>query len=487
MTICYEPMTEPALKKIEPVVAELRVRACDRCLLRFGDCRSIQSYRVTSSALRQQFLAAGVSPACLLDASAVCDLCLGILQVPEDPSCDHLINRLASSATYGEYEFSDFTLSIGLPPVLDLRNAGVAARLEMRYPGAFPGVVDVKDAVKWVYGAVVRGATGKSFKFQSEFQVDVLATHDETDDEIIQALSPLIRRVLPDASSKRLKHVVVNSRNFAEKALAVMNVSERSTLVPAKTTVAPCVIAITVSRQPVLITGKYRKFCRLLSQSPWVIDNKRKTESSVQELIADQVTAFIKCSDIKFHSAGREDVDVRMLGDGRHFVLEMIDPRRVPSLKELEELCLRINNSTDRIEVHSLSVAPDYAKEFKTLQAGADSKRKSYRAIMWTSAALTDEAVRTLQGSAPIEIQQKTPIRVLHRRSLLSRPRTIYELSITRINKHFAVLDLVAQAGTYIKEFVHGDRGRTTPSVGDILTCQADIVQLDVMDLHTGH
>lgn len=84
-----------------------------------------------------------------------------------------------------------------------------------------------------------------------------------------------------------------------------------------------------------------------------------------------------------------------MLGDGRHFVLvsdpfepgqippessvftvqEMIDPRRVPSLKELEELCLRINNSTDRVEVHSLSVAPDYAKEFKTLQAGADSKR----------------------------------------------------------------------------------------------------------------
>lgn len=35
-------------------------------------------------------------------------------------------------------------------------------------------------------------------------------------------------------------------------------------------------------------------------------------------------------------------------------------------------------------------------------------------------------------------------------------------------------------AGTYIKEFVHGDLGRTVPSVGSLLGCRADILQLDV-------
>lgn len=32
----------------------------------------------------------------------------------------------------------------------------------------------------------------------------------------------------------------------------------------------------------------------------------------------------------------------------------------------------------------------------------------------------------------------------------------------------------------YIKEFVHGDMGRTHPNIGSILGCDADILQLDV-------
>lgn len=39
-------------------------------------------------------------------------------------------------------------------------------------------------------------------------------------------------------------------------------------------------------------------------------------------------------------------------------------------------------------------------------------------------------------------------------------------------------------AGTYIKEFVHGDFGRTQPNVGSLLGCTATITQLDVMDVH---
>ena len=48
-------------------------------------------------------------------------------------------------------------------------------------------------------------------------------------------------------------------------------------------------------------------------------------------------------------------------------------------------------------------------------------------------------------------------------------------------------LDLVTQAGTYVKEFCHGDFGRTVPSVGSLLGCSADILQLDVLDLQDEH
>ena len=34
-----------------------------------------------------------------------------------------------------------------------------------------------------------------------------------------------------------------------------------------------------------------------------------------------------------------------------------------------------------------------------------------------------------------------------------------------------------------MKEFVHGDFGRTFPNVGSILSCEADIISLDVIEV----
>ena len=40
-----------------------------------------------------------------------------------------------------------------------------------------------------------------------------------------------------------------------------------------------------------------------------------------------------------------------------------------------------------------------------------------------------------------------------------------------------------AQAGTYIKEFVTGDFGRTHPSISSMLDSSVELVQLDVVDV----
>lgn len=100
-----------------------------------------------------------------------------------------------------------------------------------------------------------------------------------------------------------------------------------------------------------------------------------------------------------------------------------------------------------------------------------------------------------------IKIIQKTPIRVLHRRPLTPRTRLLREmrarwLTIEEIKKarelfseshidhdllnHLFVFDIKTQAGTYVKEFVHGDFGRTRPNLSDILGAEVDIVALDV-------
>jgi tRNA pseudouridine synthase 10 len=52
----------------------------------------------------------------------------------------------------------------------------------------------------------------------------------------------------------------------------------------------------------------------------------------------------------------------------------------------------------------------------------------------------------------------------------------VYRMRAVYVNPHFFTLSLLAQAGTYIKELVHGDLGRTFPNIGSILDTEADIL-----------
>jgi tRNA U54 and U55 pseudouridine synthase Pus10 len=51
-------------------------------------------------------------------------------------------------------------------------------------------------------------------------------------------------------------------------------------------------------------------------------------------------------------------------------------------------------------------------------------------------------------------------------------------------NAQWFALDIVAEAGTYIKEFCHGDFGRTQPNVGSLLgKLEVQIAELDVVHI----
>ena len=71
----------------------------------------------------------------------------------------------------------------------------------------------------------------------------------------------------------------------------------------------------------------------------------------------------------------------------------------------------------------------------------------------------------------------------MHRRSLKTREKTIIKMNARLINPHYIELRLVSSGGTYIKEFIHSDFGRTSPSLSTILDCKIDILQLDVLGL----
>ena len=81
-------------------------------------------------------------------------------------------------------------------------------------------------------------------------------------------------------------------------------------------------------------------------------------------------------------------------------------------------------------------------------------------------------------------LAQRTPLRVIKRRADLTRVRSVLKLSANKIEGDEVELDIRAESGTYIKELVHSDEGRTTPSVAGVLGKKVEVLWLDVMGVH---
>jgi len=206
-------------------------------------------------------------------------------------------------------------------------------------------------------------------------------------------------------------------------------------------------------------------------------------EASVQELIVQHVKPIFNCDSVKFSSSGREDSDVRMLGKGRPFVLEVINPKKtVHTQKKIQQLQDTINTSTHLISVRDMQIVQKH--DLAKLRDGEETKNKFYVALCKTPGReVTQETLDVLNKTPmPLVLEQITPLRVLHRRSLIARKRSILEMNAEPCKraKDTFILSVKTEAGTYVKEFVHGDFGRTSPNVAELLGCPTDILSLDV-------
>jgi tRNA pseudouridine synthase 10 len=65
----------------------------------------------------------------------------------------------------------------------------------------------------------------------------------------------------------------------------------------------------------------------------------------------------------------------------------------------------------------------------------------------------------------------------------MQRDKTIFNCKIVSIENNKATLHLEAESGTYIKEFVSGDSGRTKPNLSDELKTPCSIIEMDVLEV----
>ncbi len=235
-----------------------------------------------------------------------------------------------------------------------------------------------------------------------------------------------------------------------------------------------------------LVYGQYNKYSREIPQTVWHCRNCRgggceecdwtgkQYQTSVQEIIQEPFIRETKAIEAKFHGGGREDVDARCLGK-REFVLEMIEPLNRDI--DLEALREEVNKS-EEVEIFKVRFAEkDEIEEIKEKHAD-----KTYRAYVALEDDVEEEELERL-GQLVGEIEQRTPERVEHRRADKTRKRQVYSVEWEKTGEKEIELEIAAEAGTYIKELVHGDEGRTQPNVSDILGTAAEVEKLDVIDI----
>ncbi len=246
---------------------------------------------------------------------------------------------------------------------------------------------------------------------------------------------------------------------------------------------------VDVEIAPLFVYGRYKKLSREIPQTKWICkkcrgkgcehcDFKGKMyPTSVEEIIGEELNEMIFGEDYTLHGMGREDIDAKMLGSGRPFVIEISNP--LERDVKLEEFKSRVNES-DKVNIDELHVT-ERERVVEIKQGQVD---KSYRVKVAfeepIKRAKLKKVVEELRGA---KISQRTPNRVSHRRADKVRKRKIKDIEIESMDENTAFINLKCEAGTYVKEFIHGDESRTKPSLSEELGLDCVVEELDVIDV----
>ena len=232
---------------------------------------------------------------------------------------------------------------------------------------------------------------------------------------------------------------------------------------------------VSVNLMPLYLKGTYLKLGRFISQMTWIgRDGTKKYKLSLEEECR-RLLELVGGTDVKVHASGREDVDARMLGDGRPLIIEVRNPRRRDiSVSELNSIFGE--NPWIRIVLEG-RVKPSAVTALKQ-----SNPRKVYRVIALSDESVSEEELRNLKEFFSNRvIKQLTPKRVLRRKGEVLRVKRVYEVNAKLMHPNIIEFIVCCEGGLYVKELVHGDDGRTTPSFAEFLRKNLTVLFLDVL------
>ncbi len=251
-------------------------------------------------------------------------------------------------------------------------------------------------------------------------------------------------------------------------------------------------LSVEVQPSPLFIAGRYRKLARGIPSTRWIHHrcggrgcpgcghSGNLCGPSLQELLEGPVLSATGGRSTLFHGLGREDTDARMLGRGRPFVLEVHHPvRRAPHLPSISAA---VAAGAEGLAGFS----PLALVEREDMQAVKSAcAEKTYRTRIEAGAPPPEDAAERAASLAGLTVRQLSPDRVADRRGRdTARMKRVMESRWLGPFEGGHLWEVRVESGTYVKELVSGDGGRTRPSLAEVLGIPCRVAALDVLAVH---
>ena len=383
--------------------------------------------------------------------------------------CDHCLGRLFAkiqSGTTNQRRGEQLRDYIKLKKKIDPTNCWLCEGLIDEIPHFAELVIDALDDYEY-----------DTFLLGCKVDEDILEREQELIGFTKSDYSESIKNEINRETGKILENKLEKEVNFLDPAIMVV--------------IDTAFDVVELQIKSLYVYGRYKKYYRDIPQTRWFCrickgrgckkcDYKGQIyETSVEELIAKEFLLKTKGDDESFHGCGREDVDVRMLGNGRPFVLEIKNPKnRSLNLSEMESKINKKNN--EKVNVSNLR----FSNKEEILRIKNAIFRKKYRVMIKGEKPINNEKLKKAAQSLPgSKISQFTPSRVAHRRANMVREKQIYNCDIESLDGAIAILTLETESGTYIKELISGDNGKTKPNISDIIGVPCKVLELDVIEI----
>jgi tRNA pseudouridine synthase 10 len=185
-------------------------------------------------------------------------------------------------------------------------------------------------------------------------------------------------------------------------------------------------------------------------------------KKSIEMIIKRHLMNFTSCDNVNFTWMGGEDQNSMVLGKGRFFIAQIINPKKRKIKKNIifqeDGIIFKIKEKKESIKKYTINYI---------------SKTKAY--------VKTLSPINNLNLLRLIQLKNST---IKYRNKTKIVQRRIYKISVKRLDEYDFVVTVLSDGGLFIKQFIEG-KDWIEPNVSSYIGNKCTCIKFDVLDITT--